>query len=159
MPTELPTNPDLSDAPASSACRQPDESKGDLKNGPGSARRAVFRPENEPRQMTGKMTHRVSNAPRSPSSDANGIGVKAATSGTGARAPPPAVRRHVRARSHRDNEIKFFTIADVAERLHVATRTVRRWIDADDLVAHRFGGVIRIAEGDLRAFLALHREG
>jgi hypothetical protein len=24
---------------------------------------------------------------------------------------------------------------------------------------HRVGGVVRIAEGDLRAFLALHREG
>jgi excisionase family DNA binding protein len=69
------------------------------------------------------------------------------------------VRRHARARRHRDNEIKFFTIAEVAERLHVATRTVRRWIEADDLVVHRVGAVIRIAEGDLRAFLALHREG
>jgi excisionase family DNA binding protein len=47
----------------------------------------------------------------------------------------------------------------VAERLHVATRTVRRWIAADDLVVHRIGGVVRIAERDLRAFLALHREG
>lgn len=37
------------------------------------------------------------------------------------------------------------------------TRTVRRWIEAGDLVVHRVGGVVRIAEGDLRAFLALHR--
>jgi excisionase family DNA binding protein len=66
---------------------------------------------------------------------------------------------HVRGRRHRDNQIKFFTIAEVAERLHVATRTVRRWIKADDLVVHRVGGVVRIAESDLRAFLALHREG
>jgi excisionase family DNA binding protein len=66
---------------------------------------------------------------------------------------------HVRSRGHRGNQIKFFTIAEVAERLNVATRTVRRWIKADDLVVHRFGGVIRIAEGDLRVFLALHREG
>jgi excisionase family DNA binding protein len=66
---------------------------------------------------------------------------------------------HVRGRRYRDNQIKFFTIAEVAERLNVATRTVRRWIKADDLVVHRVGGVVRIAEGDLRAFLALHREG
>ena len=65
----------------------------------------------------------------------------------------------VRGRRNRDNEIRFFTIAEVAERLHVATRTIRRWIQADDLVVHRVGGVVRIAEGDLRAFLALHREG
>jgi len=51
-----------------------------------------------------------------------------------------------------------FTISEVAERLHVATRTVRRWIRADDLTVHRVGGVVRIAEADLRAFLALHRE-
>lgn len=65
---------------------------------------------------------------------------------------------HVHGRRHRDNQINFFTIAEVAERLHVATRTVRRWIKADDLVVHRVGGVVRIAEDDLRAFLALHRE-
>jgi excisionase family DNA binding protein len=67
---------------------------------------------------------------------------------------------HVRGRRRRDKDIqiKFFTIPEVAERLSVATRTVRRWIKADDLVVHRIGGVIRIAESDLRAFLALHRE-
>jgi excisionase family DNA binding protein len=66
---------------------------------------------------------------------------------------------HVRGRRHGDNQIRFFTIAEVAERLHVATRTIRRWIKADDLVVHRVGGVVRIAESDLRAFLAVHREG
>ena len=64
----------------------------------------------------------------------------------------------VRGRRHRDNQIKFFTIAEVAERLRVSTRTVRRWIMAGDLVAHRPGGLVRIAESDLRAFLAAHRE-
>jgi excisionase family DNA binding protein len=66
---------------------------------------------------------------------------------------------HARGRRHRDDQIKFFTIAEVAERLHVATRTVRRWIVAGDLVAHRVVNVVRISERDLRAFLALHREG
>jgi excisionase family DNA binding protein len=66
---------------------------------------------------------------------------------------------HVRGRRHPDNQIKFFTIAEVAERLHVSARTVRRWIEAGDLVAHRIGGIVRVAESDLRAFLALHREG
>ena len=47
-------------------------------------------------------------------------------------------------RRHRDNQIQFFTIAEVAERLHVATRTVRRWIEAGHLVAHRIGGVVRL---------------
>ena len=61
-------------------------------------------------------------------------------------------------RQNRRDQIKFFTITEVAERIAVATRTVRRWISAGDLVVHRFGGVVRIAEGDLRAFLAPRRE-
>jgi len=52
---------------------------------------------------------------------------------------------------------KFFTIAQVAEMVGVSTRTVRRWIKRDELVAHRFGGVARIAESDLRAFFSRHR--
>jgi excisionase family DNA binding protein len=70
-----------------------------------------------------------------------------------------AAREHVRGRRHRDDQIKFFTIAEVAERLNVATRTVRRWIKAGDLVVYRLGNVVRIAESDLRAFLTFHREG
>ena len=66
---------------------------------------------------------------------------------------------HARGRRHRDDHIEFSTIAEVAERLHVAPRTVRRWIVAGDLVVHRVGAVVRVSEGDLRAFLALHREG
>ena len=75
------------------------------------------------------------------------------------RAMEAAAVGHIRGRRHRDDQIKFFTIAEVAERINVASRTIRRWIKAGDLVVHRFGGVVRIAEGDLRAFLALHREG
>lgn len=56
------------------------------------------------------------------------------------------------------NEMRFFTVAEVAERLRVATRTVRRWIKSGDLVAHRRGRVVRIAESDLKAFLARHRD-
>jgi excisionase family DNA binding protein len=59
----------------------------------------------------------------------------------------------------RRQRIQFFTIAETAEMLRVATRTVRRRIAAGELIAHRFGGAVRIAESDLRAFLAIHREG
>ena len=64
-------------------------------------------------------------------------------------------RSHDRRRE--SDQIKFFTIADVAERLDVVTRTVRRWVKSGDLLVHRFGGVVRIAEGDLQAFLTAHR--
>ena len=63
-----------------------------------------------------------------------------------------------RGRRHRDNEIKFFTISEVAECLNVSTRTIRRWIERGELVAHHFGAAPRIAETDLRAFLAQHRD-
>ena len=61
-------------------------------------------------------------------------------------------------RRHRHDQIKFFTISEVAERLGVATRTVRRWIKSGDLVAHHFGTALRNAESDLKAFIARHRD-
>jgi excisionase family DNA binding protein len=54
---------------------------------------------------------------------------------------------------------RHYTINAVAETLDVSTRTVRRWIANGTLTAHRLGGVLRISEADLRAFLAEHREG
>lgn len=58
----------------------------------------------------------------------------------------------------RRQRIQFFTIAETAEMLGVATRTVRRWIASGELVAHRLGRAVRIADSDLRAFLAVHRD-
>ena len=63
-----------------------------------------------------------------------------------------APRRHLR------EQFKFFAIHDVAEQLGVSTRTVRRWIENMELVTHRFGRAVRIAERDLQAFIALHRD-
>jgi excisionase family DNA binding protein len=53
---------------------------------------------------------------------------------------------------------KFYTIAQIAERLEVSTRTVRRWIDRKLLIAHRMNGLVRISEVDFQAFLAAHRQ-
>jgi len=60
-------------------------------------------------------------------------------------------------RTRPSDALRFFTIAEVAERLGVSERTVRRWIRRGDLVAHRIGAVVRVAERDLDAFLARHR--
>ena len=60
-------------------------------------------------------------------------------------------------RPRRDPE-QFFTIPAVAEYVDVSTRSVRRWIERGDLVAYHFGGVVRIAATDLKAFLAMHRD-
>ena len=53
---------------------------------------------------------------------------------------------------------KLFTIEEIAECVGVCTRTVRRWIDKDLLIAHRFNGLVRISAADFQAFLATHRE-
>ena len=63
-----------------------------------------------------------------------------------------APRRHLR------EQINFLAIHEVAEQLGVSTRTVRRWIENMELVAHRFGRAVRIAERDLQAFVAMHRD-
>ncbi|NQU71174.1 MAG: helix-turn-helix domain-containing protein [Rhodospirillales bacterium] len=52
----------------------------------------------------------------------------------------------------------MLTIADVADHCSVSVKTVRRWIAAGDLVAHRLGQQLRISEVDLGAFLALRRQ-
>jgi excisionase family DNA binding protein len=67
--------------------------------------------------------------------------------------------KNARARSQRAASMNFFTVAEVAERLEVSTRTVRRWIASGKLVAHHFGRAVRIAESDLKAFIAQHRDG
>jgi excisionase family DNA binding protein len=54
---------------------------------------------------------------------------------------------------------KFLTIGQVAEALDVCPRTIRRWLKDGHLIAHRVRGVVRIADRDLLAFLAVHREG
>jgi excisionase family DNA binding protein len=54
---------------------------------------------------------------------------------------------------------RFFTISDIAEFLDVSPRSVRRWIKSGELPVHRFGAAVRIAERDLLAFVAVHREG
>lgn len=49
------------------------------------------------------------------------------------------------------------TIIDIALRLQVSTKTVRRWIDAGTLPVHRLGRLLRISEQDLTVFLAQQR--
>ena len=56
------------------------------------------------------------------------------------------------------DEMRFFTIAEVAEIVGVSTRTVRRWIKSGELAAHRFGSAVRIADSDLKAFIARQRQ-
>jgi excisionase family DNA binding protein len=52
---------------------------------------------------------------------------------------------------------RFFTVSQIAELLSVSTRSVRRWIAAGELLAHKFGRRVRIADVDLHGFLHRHR--
>jgi excisionase family DNA binding protein len=56
------------------------------------------------------------------------------------------------------NGEKFSTIQQLAERLSVSARTVRRWIKNGTLIAHDVEGLLRIAESDLKAFIGAHRD-
>jgi len=51
----------------------------------------------------------------------------------------------------------LFTIKQAAELLGASTKTIRRWIDADDLIAHRIGHQFRISEPDLQTFIRTRR--
>ena len=51
----------------------------------------------------------------------------------------------------------MLTIAEAAETLRVSERTIRRWISAKSLTAHRFGRTWRIARRDLEEHLLRHR--
>ncbi len=51
----------------------------------------------------------------------------------------------------------FLTVKDVAQRLQLSPKSVRRLIDEGMLRDHRFGRAIRIAEEDLNQFLKLTR--
>ena len=47
----------------------------------------------------------------------------------------------------------MITVAEVANRLSVSTRTVQRWIDEGKLLAYQFGREYRINEKDFEAFM------
>jgi excisionase family DNA binding protein len=52
-----------------------------------------------------------------------------------------------------NNEVRFVTVAEVADRLRVSTMTVYRLIQAGDLAAARIGKSYRLREEDVDRFL------
>jgi excisionase family DNA binding protein len=66
-----------------------------------------------------------------------------APQGTAAKAEPPF-----------EPEERFLSVAEVAERLDVSEKWVRRKIAAGDLPAHRVGRLLRVGERTLASFLA-----
>ena len=52
----------------------------------------------------------------------------------------------------------MLTVGDVAARLQVCTKTVRRWIARSELRVHRMGRQLRISEDDVATFIAVTRK-
>ena len=54
---------------------------------------------------------------------------------------------------------RLLTLKQTADHLQVSVKTVRRWIDAGDLIAHRLGRSLRVGESDLQTFIRMRRNG
>jgi excisionase family DNA binding protein len=50
-------------------------------------------------------------------------------------------------------DIRWLTTKQACSRLGIALRSLYRFIDAGDLVAYKFGRVIRLKESDVDAFI------
>ena len=53
----------------------------------------------------------------------------------------------------------LLTIKQAAEHLQVSSKTLRRWLDTGDLIAHRLGRQWRISVADLQSFIRMGRQG
>lgn len=53
---------------------------------------------------------------------------------------------------------RLLTPRAVADTLGVSVRTVRRFIDAEQITVHRIGRQVRVSERDLEQFIRLRRE-
>jgi excisionase family DNA binding protein len=62
-------------------------------------------------------------------------------------------------RSSRQNPTlpSFYTIQEISDALDVCPRTVSRWVERGELIAHGLGRLVRVAEDDFRIFLARRR--
>jgi excisionase family DNA binding protein len=47
----------------------------------------------------------------------------------------------------------LFTLEQTAEFLQASTKTIRRWIETKELIAHKIGHQWRISEPDLQNFI------
>ena len=52
------------------------------------------------------------------------------------------------------HDARMMTVRDIADRLCVSERTVRRWIASGKLRTHRLGRTVRVSDEDFRVFLA-----
>ena len=53
----------------------------------------------------------------------------------------------------------FHSVKQLAERWQTSEKSIRRFIEQGDLIAHRFGRQLRISDADRLAFERLNRSG
>jgi len=61
---------------------------------------------------------------------------------------------HPKFATKKPSTMPLLSVADVAERLNVSEKTVRRQIKDGSLPTHRVGRNLRISEDDLQAYLS-----
>jgi excisionase family DNA binding protein len=52
---------------------------------------------------------------------------------------------------------ELFTVDEIATKAKTSPRQVRRWLKNHELIAHRFGRLVRISRGDWKLFLRQRR--
>ena len=62
------------------------------------------------------------------------------------------------AREAADTLQEYFSVAQVAKRLGCSTKHVRRLINRGDLVANKFGGIVRISRAEIERYERLTRQ-
>ena len=73
------------------------------------------------------------------------------------RTPKPASPAHPVPGGRARLPDRLFSIPQAADQLGISEKSVRRAIQRGELVAHRIGRLLRIAEEDLAAFVAMRR--
>ncbi len=63
----------------------------------------------------------------------------------------------VRAELAAADQQAFFTIAEIANRWRCSEKKIRRLVAKGDLVAHRFGALLRVSALDLRTYERVNR--
>ncbi len=53
--------------------------------------------------------------------------------------------------------IRYWTVAEIADRWQCSTRHVRRAIASGQLIAHRFGRLVRVSDAHLKACERMNR--
>ena len=63
----------------------------------------------------------------------------------------------MQSKTHPKETRRFYTVSEIAERLHLSTRTIRRLIERGELDAYRIGRLIRISPDGLQRFIEANR--